>query len=228
MAAVALILWWTGLGYAQEQKPSGEAQPQQQESAPPQASAPATQAPTQEPGPTAPPQTDQPKSVQPDKAPSAAPGPRATCAPASDKHVPAKRKRIKKAVRATVAPHLNASGVPEGTTAATSSRASAGLPGKTVVRNGGAKDDTVQLSPGGGHDQESHNREKTAQLLATTDVNLKKLVGRQLTSAQHVTLDQIRSYVAQANLASSAGDLVRARTLAYKARLLSDDLAKRW
>ena len=231
VVAVALaVLWWDGPGSAQDQKASGDSQPQQQGPAAPQTSSPASQAPTQEPGATAPAQTDQPKSVPPDKAAPATAKPCATCAPTPAKPAPAGRKRRKKAVHATAASQANASGAStgtsSGTTSATPNATSPTLPEKIVVRNGGAKDDTVQLSPGGGRDQESHNRESTVQLLATTDVNLKKLAGRQLTSAQQVTLDQIHSYVVQANLASTAGDLFRARTLAYKARLLSDDLSK--
>jgi hypothetical protein len=96
-----------------------------------------------------------------------------------------------------------------------------------VVRNGGARDDVIHLSPGGSQEQEAHNRENTAQLLATTDGNLKRLAGRQLTPAEQSTLDQIHSYIRQAKAASDAGDLARAHTLAFKAHLLSDDLAKR-
>lgn len=100
-------------------------------------------------------------------------------------------------------------------------------PGKVVVRNGGAKDDVVHLSPGGTQEQEAHNRENTAQLLATTDENLKRLAGRQLSPTEQSTLDQIHSYMRQAKSAEDSGDLARAHTLAFKAHLLSDDLAKR-
>jgi hypothetical protein len=98
--------------------------------------------------------------------------------------------------------------------------------GKVVVRNGSARDSSVQLSPALSQEQESHNRENTDQLLATTDHNLKRVEGRQLTASQQSTLDQIRSYMRQAKLAADAGDLARAHTLAFKAHLLSDDLAK--
>lgn len=101
-----------------------------------------------------------------------------------------------------------------------------GEPGKVVVRNGGASDDVVHLSPGGSQEQNGHNRENTDQLLATTDANLKQLSGRPLSSAQQSTVDQIHSYMRQAKSAADAGDLARAHTLAFKAHLLSDDLAK--
>lgn len=76
-------------------------------------------------------------------------------------------------------------------------------------------------------EQELHSRENTAQLLATTDSNLKKVADRQLSSAQQSMLDQIHTYVRQSKDASDSGDLTRAHTLAYKAHLLSDELAGR-
>ena len=74
-------------------------------------------------------------------------------------------------------------------------------------------------------EQALHSRENTAQLLATTDANLKAVAGRQLSSTQQSMLDQIHAYVRQSNAASASGDLSRAHTLAYKAHLLSDNLA---
>jgi hypothetical protein len=97
--------------------------------------------------------------------------------------------------------------------------------GKVVVRNGGAKGDSPQLSPGMTQEQALHQRENTNQLLATTDANLKRIAGRQLNAAQQSTLDQIHSYLRQAKAASDAGDVARAHTLAFKAHLLSDELA---
>ena len=210
VVTAALVLLWAGLGIAQDQKSSNESQPQQEEPA------------------TNPPLPDPPKTAPPENIPSTQPEPCATCAPAVPaKPAPLRRKRKKKAVQATAgASQRNATGTLGENPSGTSSATSAALPGKIVIRNGGAKDDTAQLSPGGGHELESRNRESTVQLLATTDANVKKLASRQLTPAQQVTLEQIHSYVAQAKLASDAGDLIRARTLAYKARLLSDDLSK--
>ena len=95
-----------------------------------------------------------------------------------------------------------------------------------VVRNGGAKDVPPQLSPGMSKEQELHSRETTAQLLATTDANVKSIAGRSLTTAQQNLLDQIHTYMRQSKEASASGDLARAHTLAYKAHLLSDELRK--
>jgi outer membrane biosynthesis protein TonB len=98
--------------------------------------------------------------------------------------------------------------------------------GKVVVRNGGAKDNSIQLSPGGNQQQDSHDSEKTDQLLAKADDNLKQVAGQQLTATQQSTVDQIRTYMRQAKSAADAGDLARAHTLALKAHLLSADLTK--
>lgn len=95
-----------------------------------------------------------------------------------------------------------------------------------MVRNGGAKDNSVQLNPAMTQEQALHSKENTAQLLATTDANVKAVTGRQLSSAQQSTLDQIHAYVRQSRAASASGDLVRAHTLAYKAHLLSDELTR--
>lgn len=99
--------------------------------------------------------------------------------------------------------------------------------GKVVVRNGGVKEGTPELAPGLSKEQALHNRDNTNQLLSTTDANLKKISGRQLTAAQQGMLEQIHTYVAQSKTASNAGDLNRAHTLAFKAHLLSDELAKK-
>jgi hypothetical protein len=53
------------------------------------------------------------------------------------------------------------------------------------------------------------------------------LASRQLSPAEQSTVDQIHSYMRQAKSAADSGDLARAHTLAFKAHLLSDDLAKR-
>jgi hypothetical protein len=98
---------------------------------------------------------------------------------------------------------------------------------KVVVRNGGAKDEAAQLTPGLSKEQELHNREITSQLLATTDANLKSIAGWQLTPSQQDLLDQIHSYTQQSKQASDSGDLARAHTLAYKAHLLSDELMRK-
>jgi hypothetical protein len=63
-------------------------------------------------------------------------------------------------------------------------------------------------------------------MLAATEANLKKIAGQQLSSNQQDMVNQIRQFMEQSKAAVEAGDLERARTLAWKAQLLSDELVK--
>jgi hypothetical protein len=96
-----------------------------------------------------------------------------------------------------------------------------------VVRNGGAKEDSAQLAPAMNPAQAKSQRANTANLLAATDANLKQVAGRQLTPAQQSMVDEINTYMRQARAAEASADTNRAQTLAYKARLLSDELARK-
>src|SRR6266480_2026998 len=53
--------------------------------------------------------------------------------------------------------------------------------GKVVIRNGGAKEDSSQISPGMSDAQAKHQRDINNALLANTDANLKQVSGKQLT-----------------------------------------------
>jgi hypothetical protein len=99
-------------------------------------------------------------------------------------------------------------------------------PRKTVVRNGSTADPVVQLAPSVTDQQASQQRQSTAQLLAATDANLTKISARQLSSSQQDMVTQIHNYMQQAKAAETAGDLQRARNLAFKAQLLSDDVLR--
>ena len=48
----------------------------------------------------------------------------------------------------------------------------------------------------------------------------------QLSAAQQDTVSQTRQFMEQSKAAMAAGDFERARTFAWKAQLLSEDLAK--
>jgi hypothetical protein len=98
-------------------------------------------------------------------------------------------------------------------------------PRKTVVRNGGTTDPTVDLSPGLSRQQASHQIDSTNQLLAASNENLKKISGRALSANQQDTVTQIKSYMEQAKEAENDGDVQRAYNLALKANLLSAELA---
>jgi hypothetical protein len=99
-------------------------------------------------------------------------------------------------------------------------------PEKKVVRNGGTADPAVQLAPSMSAQQASNQRQNTTQLLTLTDANLKQIYSRPMNSSQQDSISQIRQYMEQAKAAEQAGDLERARNLASKALLLSDDLVK--
>lgn len=226
-------------GFAQEQQPN---------QTPPDANAPQT-SPPQTAAPQAAPGNDTPNAAPPQDQPShAAPNPGDSIPP--NQNSPATQEQAPPQKEAETpqqaAPGANHPARPKPTSATGTHRkrkakttvqsksthrpkttvSSSGDPGKVVVRNGGANDDVVHLSPGGSQEQEAHNRENTDQLLATTDENLKVLGTRQLSPAEQSTVDQIHSYMRQAKSAANSGDLARAHTLAFKAHLLSDDLAK--
>ncbi len=99
-------------------------------------------------------------------------------------------------------------------------------PAKVVVRQGGISEPSLELAGGAPGDQKSHERDTANQMLGSTDANLKKIVGRQLTPNQQDMVNQTRQFMEQAKAAVDAGDLERARTLAWKAQLLSEELVK--
>jgi len=81
------------------------------------------------------------------------------------------------------------------------------------------------ISATGPHSDDIHDKLSTEQLLQTTDDNLKS-IKRQLTVEEQAQVVQIRNFMAQSRAASTDSDLVRARNLALKAHLLSDELIR--
>ena len=98
-------------------------------------------------------------------------------------------------------------------------------PEKVVVRHGGSTDPSIQLAGGATGGQATQEKATANQMLASTEENLKKLEARQLSASERATVTQIREYVEQSKSAITSNDLERARTLAWKAQTLSDDLA---
>jgi hypothetical protein len=96
-------------------------------------------------------------------------------------------------------------------------------PEKTIVRQGGITEQSIQLAGGSAGDQ-AQKREAANQMIAATEQNLYKLTGRQLSNAERDSVIQIRQFVDQSRTALTAGNLERAQTLAWKAKLLSQDL----
>jgi hypothetical protein len=99
-------------------------------------------------------------------------------------------------------------------------------PARVIVRQGGISEPSIQLAGGATGDQKSHARDTANQMLESTNANLKKIAGRQLSANQQDMVTQTRQFMAQAKAAVDDGDLERARTLAWKAQLLSEELVK--
>lgn len=97
-------------------------------------------------------------------------------------------------------------------------------PPRIVVHHGGAAEPSIQLAGGPATGQASDQKIAAIQLLGTTEQNLKKISGRQLSSEQQDTVTQIQQFVQQSKAAAANGDAERARNLAWKAELLSEDL----
>jgi len=160
-------------------------------------------------------QKDPDQSTAPSQPQAAAPGCQANSQPGSTANpdckpaTPAKTKKHP-ATHKSQAPASK----PTGTTPAT-----------TVVKNGGTVEPTVDLSPEVNQKQASEQTVRTNQLLASSDANLKKISGRQLSASQQDTVKQIQSYMDQAETAKKNGDMQRAYNFAVKANLLSAELA---
>jgi hypothetical protein len=98
-------------------------------------------------------------------------------------------------------------------------------PSKVIVRQGGTSEPSIQLA-GGTAGSQSDQRDTANQMLEATDTNLKKIGDRQLSADEQETVTQIRQFMAQSKTAIKDGNLERARTLAWKAQTLSEDLVK--
>jgi len=83
----------------------------------------------------------------------------------------------------------------------------------------------VQVAPLTAHTDAAHNQATTEQLMESTDANLRS-IKRQLSSDEQAQAEQIHEFLAQSRQATKEKDLVRARNLAMKAHLLSDELVK--
>lgn len=99
-------------------------------------------------------------------------------------------------------------------------------PTKVIVRQGSTSEPSIELVGGAAGPQASDERNTANKMLETTETNLKKMEGSQLNSNQRDMIKQVRLFMDQSKAATSAGDLDQARTLAWKAQLLSEDLLK--
>jgi hypothetical protein len=79
-----------------------------------------------------------------------------------------------------------------------------------------------QLTP----DESAAAQQQTSQRLSIAERNLGRASGRTLTTMQADLVEKIRGFIGQAREAARGGDWVRARNLAEKAQLLSQELVR--
>lgn len=98
-------------------------------------------------------------------------------------------------------------------------------PPRVVISEGASSHGNAQAANGTPQDSGANYQATTQQLLDGAENNLRNLK-RQLSDNEQSMVSQIRDYIAQSKKATSEGDDVRAHNLAFKARLLSDELVK--
>lgn len=99
-------------------------------------------------------------------------------------------------------------------------------PPRIVIQEGSTAANQGDITTAIAHDEATHRRLTTAQLLQSTEDNLRGLK-RILSAEDQATVAQIKDYMEQARQATAQEDTVRAHNLALKAHLLSDELAKK-
>ena len=102
-----------------------------------------------------------------------------------------------------------------------------GAPRKVVVREGGAREPTAQISPGLTPAETARERQNAERWLVSAGNQLKQFTGRTLPAQRQETVAQIHNYMDGARAALQEGDVRRASTLAEKAHLLADELVRR-
>ena len=102
-----------------------------------------------------------------------------------------------------------------------------GGPKKILVRHGGVDEPTAQIVPGMPAEEANRQRGDAEKSLRTTDETLKRIATVALNGQQQETVSQIHNYMDGARSALKEGDIARAHTLAIKAGLLAEDLARR-
>jgi hypothetical protein len=170
-----------------------------------------------------------PQEPEKSSVPSAQPAPATTPPqPSQGPSTTHKRRWHRKRSATTACPNSTAAAKGADAAGATDSQKPSGdcPPAKTVVRDGGTSEPTVQLKGSGSTGRGSHQGETAEQLLASTENKLKKAEEQKLSSNQLEMVNQIRQFMDQSKAAAAAGDLDRARNLALKANLLSDELVK--
>ena len=91
---------------------------------------------------------------------------------------------------------------------------------------GSAKPEAPTIVPELTAEEATAAKRQTSQSLAVAERNLEVTKGKNLSEAQMDLASKVRSFVAEALDASRTGDWIRARDLARKAQVLSEELAK--
>ena len=99
-------------------------------------------------------------------------------------------------------------------------------PRKVVVREGGADEPTAQIVTGMAPEEANRKRQDAEQLLKATDSTVKRAAPGPVDAQRQETVSQIHNYMQGARAALKEGDISRGHTLALKANLLADDLAR--
>lgn len=117
-------------------------------------------------------------------------------------------------------------GSPSKTSTSAAKTASNCPPIKVIVTQGSTTEPSIEVAGGASGAQASNERNSAIQMLETTEANLKKVEATQPDSNQQEMIKQVRQFIDQSKAANSAGNLDQARTLAWKAQLLSEELLK--
>jgi len=86
------------------------------------------------------------------------------------------------------------------------------------------KPDTPQIIPGLSSQESAALRQQTDQSLSSAEHNLAATAGKSLNATQSDLASKVRSFISDARDAGRAGDWARARDLAKKAQVLSEEL----
>ncbi|MGA8540203.1 MAG: hypothetical protein WB566_11940, partial [Terriglobales bacterium] len=156
--------------------------------------------------------------------PAAKQNPPAEQAPAENQEAAAKQQKSDSAAPAAGSPNASPAAVPKKRRKQTPPSNVA--PRRIVVREGGATEPAAQIVPGISPAEAARQRQKAEDLLSSTRGQVQQLSGRTMDAQQQETVGQIRNYMEGARAALKEGDVQRAGTLAGKAHLLADDLAK--
>jgi hypothetical protein len=89
-----------------------------------------------------------------------------------------------------------------------------------------AKPDTPQIVPGLSIEESASLRQETDRNLSNAERNLTATAGKSLNATQADLASKVRSFISDAREAGREGDWARARDLANKAKVLSEELVR--